>query len=137
MATLGRIEVKLSDRPGEGQKLLEEAYALNPGNVNVDAALGELAVKAGNDAKAIGYLIPARLSGSAPKTANEALESIYRKTHAGSPEQVKGGLEAMLDTEEPQAVSQEFQVTPVSRLTSGITSELIAQPRLHQSRIVG
>ena len=98
VATLGRIEVKLG-QTRKGQKLLEESYAVNPSNVNVDAALGELAVKAGNDAKAVEYLIPARLSGRAPKGANEALESIYRKTHAGSPEQVKAGLEAMLDTE--------------------------------------
>jgi len=72
---------------------------VNPGNVNVDAALGELAVKAGDDTKALEYLVPARLSGRSPKTANEALESIYRKTHAGSPEQVEAGLEAMLDLE--------------------------------------
>jgi hypothetical protein len=98
VATLGRIEVKLGQTK-RGQKLLEEAYVVNPDNVNVNAALGELAVKAGNDNKAIEYLIPARLSGRAPKTANGALESIYRKTHAGSPEQVKAGLEAMLDTE--------------------------------------
>ena len=98
VATLGRIEVKLG-QTRKGQKLLEESYAVNPSNVNVDAALGELAVKAGNDAKAVEYLIPARLSGRAPKGATEALESIYRKTHAGSPEQVKAGLEAMLDTE--------------------------------------
>jgi thiol-disulfide isomerase/thioredoxin len=98
VATLGRIEVKLG-HTRQGQKLLEEAYAVTPANVNVDAALGELAVKAGTDAKALEYLVPARLSGRAPKSANEALESVYRKTHAGSPEQVKAGLEAMLDTE--------------------------------------
>jgi thiol-disulfide isomerase/thioredoxin len=98
VATLGRIEVKLGHTK-QGQKLLEEAYAVTPANANVDAALGELAVKAGNDAKALEYLIPARLSGRAPKSANDALESVYRKTHPGSPEQVKAGLDAMLDTE--------------------------------------
>jgi thiol-disulfide isomerase/thioredoxin len=75
--------------------LLEESYAVTPSNVTVAAALGELAAKSGNDAKAMDYLISARLSGRAPDTANQTFEAVYKKGHNGSLD----GLEAMLDTE--------------------------------------
>jgi thiol-disulfide isomerase/thioredoxin len=94
VATLGRIEVKLG-QAAKGRKLLEEAYGVNPNAPAVGAALGELAAKAGNDSKALEYLVPARLTGRAPETANAALESVYRKTHGGS----LAGLDAMLDSE--------------------------------------
>ena len=79
----------------EAQKLLEESYAVTPSNVNVIAALGELAAKSGNDAKAMDYLLSARLSGHAPDSANQLFEALYKKSHNGSLD----GLEAMLDTE--------------------------------------
>ena len=94
VATLGLVEMKLG-RTAVAQKLLEESYAVEPSIVTVAAALGELAAKAGNDAKAMDYLISARLSGHAPDTANQAFEMVYKKTHNGSLD----GLEAMLDTE--------------------------------------
>ncbi len=94
IALLGRIEVKLGNE-GKGRKLLEEAYAANKDNVTVQAALGELAAKAGNDAQALEYLIPARLAGSAGKEAAAALEAVYRKQHNNSLD----GLEEMLDAE--------------------------------------
>ena len=94
VATLGRVEMKLGRTP-MAQKLLEEAYAVTPSNVTVAAALGELAAKAGNDAKGMEYLIPARLSGHAPPAANKAFEEVYKRGHNGSID----GLEAMLDTE--------------------------------------
>jgi len=94
LAVLGRIEVKLG-HTAKGQKMLEESYAVNSKNMVVAAVLGELAFKAGDDAKALEFLIPARLSGRPDKNANDALESIYRKSHNGSAD----GLEAMLDTE--------------------------------------
>jgi thiol-disulfide isomerase/thioredoxin len=94
IGVLGRVELKLG-RAAEAQKLLEESYAVAPSDVKVAAALGELAVKAGNDAKAMDYLISARLSGRAPDTANQAFESLYKKSHNGTLD----GLETMLDTE--------------------------------------
>ena len=94
VATLGRVELK-KGRTAEAQKLLEESYAVTPSNVTVAAALGEMAAKAGNDAKAMDFLIPARLSGHAPDTANQTFEAVYKKGHNGNLE----GLEAMLDTE--------------------------------------
>ncbi|MBZ5724046.1 MAG: Omp28-related outer membrane protein [Acidobacteriia bacterium] len=94
VATLGQIEIKLGQK-ARGQKLLEEAYADNPTLFTAAAVLGELTAKAGNDAKALDYLIPARLSGRAPEAANAALEAVYRKSHNGSLD----GLDAMLDTE--------------------------------------
>ena len=63
--------------------------------MTVAAALGEMAAKAGDDAKAMDYLISARLSGHAPDTANQAFETLYKKSHNGTLD----GLEAMLDTE--------------------------------------
>lgn len=94
LAGLGRIEVKLG-HTAKGQKILEDVYAVNPKNMTVGAVLGELAVKAGDDSKAMQYLLPARLSGRPEKSANDAFESIYRKQHGGSLD----GLEAMLDAE--------------------------------------
>lgn len=94
VAVLGRIEVKLG-HTAKGQKMLEDVYATFPKTLNVGATLGELAAKAGDDSKAMEYLIPARLSGRLEKSANEALEATYRKMHGGSLD----GLEAMLDTE--------------------------------------
>ena len=94
VATLGRIEVKLG-RTDEGRKLLEESYAANSSQPTVAAALGELAAKAGDDAKAFDYLVTARLSGKAPDSAVAALDALYRKAHAGSLD----GMDAMLDAE--------------------------------------
>ncbi|MEO8592740.1 MAG: Omp28-related outer membrane protein [Candidatus Solibacter sp.] len=94
IATLGRAQLKLG-RTAAAQKLLEESYAVTPSNVAVTAALGELAAKAGNDAKAMDFLTDARLSGKAPESANQAFETLYRKAHSGTLD----GLEAMLDSE--------------------------------------
>jgi len=94
VATLGRVEMKLG-RTAEARKLLEESYAVTPSDAKVAAALGEIAAKSGNDAKAMDYLIPARLSGHAPDNANQVFETLYKKSHNGSLD----GLEAMLDTE--------------------------------------
>jgi len=94
VATLGRIEFKLG-KNAEAQKLLEESYEANPKQPAVAGALGELAGQAGDNAKALDYLIAARLGGKIPTSSMDALNSVYRKTHNGSVD----GLEAMLDTE--------------------------------------
>jgi thiol-disulfide isomerase/thioredoxin len=94
LATLGRVELKLG-KTKEAQKLLEESYAVTTSNLAVTAALGELAVKAGDDAKAMDYLTAARLTGRAPDTANQAFETLYKKNHNNTLD----GLEAMLDKE--------------------------------------
>ncbi|HTX38449.1 MAG TPA: hypothetical protein VME43_25655 [Bryobacteraceae bacterium] len=94
VAVLGRIEVKLG-HTAKGQKMLEGVYATFPKTLDVGATLGELAAKAGDDSKAMEYLIPARLSGRLEKSADEALEATYREMHGGSLD----GLEAMLDNE--------------------------------------
>jgi len=94
LGTLGRVEMQLG-RETETRKMLEESYAVAKDDAKVAAALGELAAKAGDDAKAMDYLIPVRLSGHAPDTANQAFETLYKKGHNGSLD----GLEAMLDTE--------------------------------------
>jgi hypothetical protein len=94
LATLGRIELKLG-QTDRGRKVLEESYFANPSQPLVAAALGELAAKSGDDAKAVDYLVTARLSGKAPATAVATLQDLYRKAHNGSLE----GFEAMLDSE--------------------------------------
>ena len=93
LATLGRIEVKLG-HVAKGQKMLEEVYAITPANIPALATLGELAAKSGDDAKAMQYLIPARLSGHPDKDAQLAFEGVYRKTHGSL-----DGMDAMLDAE--------------------------------------
>ncbi len=94
IATLGRAEMKLGHTE-PARKLLEESYAVTPSNITVAAALGEMATKRGDDAKAMDYLLVARLSGHAPDAANLAFEAAYKKGHNGSLD----GVEAMLDAE--------------------------------------
>lgn len=94
LGTLGRIEWKLGHE-ALARKLLEESYSVNSTNVAVAGALGEAAMKAGDDAKALDYLIPVRLSGRAPAATNAAFETLYKKSHNGSLD----GVEAVLDTE--------------------------------------
>ena len=106
-ATLGRIEWKLG-RDAAAKKLLEESYAVNADDAAVAGTLGEMALKAGDDTRALDYLIPARLSGHAPESANAALEGVYRKSHNGS----LGGLEAMLDTEYHKRFPNPVHVEP-------------------------
>jgi thiol-disulfide isomerase/thioredoxin len=94
LGTLGRIEWKLGHEAA-ARKLLEESYSVNPANVAVAGALGEAAMKAGEDAKAMDYLIPVRLSGRAPAASNAAFEALYKKNHNGTLD----GVETVLDTE--------------------------------------
>lgn len=94
VATLGQVENKLGRTP-QAQKLLEEAYAVNPASAPVAGALGEMAAKAGNDSKAMEYLISARLTGNAAESVNQVFDATYKKTHNGSLE----GVETMLDGE--------------------------------------
>ena len=94
LATLGLVELKLG-RTAVAQKLLEESYAVTPSTATVTGALGEIAAKAGDDAKAMDYLVSARLSGHSPGSANQAFETLYKKSHNGSLD----GVDAMLDAE--------------------------------------
>jgi thiol-disulfide isomerase/thioredoxin len=94
LAALGRIEVRLG-HTAKGKKLLEESYAGDAANGIVLSELGVLAAKAGDQSKAIEYLIPATLSGRATKEAREVFADAYRKQHNGSLD----GMEAMLDAE--------------------------------------
>ena len=94
VATLGLVEVKLG-RTARRRSCWKNPTPSTPTNATVAGALGEMAAKAGNDAKAMEYLIPARLSGHAPDTANRLSKTLYKKSHNGSLD----GLEAMLDTE--------------------------------------
>lgn len=94
VATLGRIEVARG-QSARGQKLLEEAWAANPSLVVVGATLGELAYKAGNDTKAMEFLVPAKLSGRATESASAALDAVYKKQHGGASD----GFDAMLDAQ--------------------------------------
>ncbi len=94
LAVLGRIEVRLG-HVDKGRKLLEESNRGDGANAAVLSELGVLAAKAGDDRKALEYLIPAKLSGRATKEASEVFEAAYRKQHNGSAD----GLDAMLDAE--------------------------------------
>jgi thiol-disulfide isomerase/thioredoxin len=94
LATLGRIELKLG-KTAVAKKLLAESYSVDHENAAVSAALGEIAAKEGNDAKAYDYLMTAKLSGRIPEAVNSLFENIYKKQHNGSLE----GLDAALDSE--------------------------------------
>jgi thiol-disulfide isomerase/thioredoxin len=94
LAALGRIEFALG-KNSAAQKLLDESYATNPSQPVVAGALGEIAAKKGDSAKAMDYLVTAKLSGRAPASASLALTNVYSKTHGGS----AVGLDALLDAE--------------------------------------
>ena len=115
VATLGRAEMKLG-HTAVAQKLLEESYSVNTSNITVAAALGEMATKRGDDAKAMDYLTVARLSGHAPDSANLAFEAAYKKGHNGSLD----GVETMLDAEYHKRYPNPVKVTaykPTSKRT--------------------
>jgi thiol-disulfide isomerase/thioredoxin len=94
VGTLGRVEFKLG-KIAVAQKLLDESWAADTDQPEVAAALGELAAGRGDDAKALDYLITARLGGEGSPSTIEALASVYGKTHNGS----SAGLEDLLDAE--------------------------------------
>jgi hypothetical protein len=91
---LGRILVK-EGRTAEGVKLLEDAYSADGTDANVGSALGESAAMAGDNARAMEYLLQARLSGRIGEATNKVFEDLYRKSHNGSLD----GLEATIDSE--------------------------------------
>lgn len=94
VALVGRIEYKLG-KTADAQKALEESYAVSPNTPTVTGILGEIALKSGNEAKALDYLIPTKLSGRASESASAALDTIYKKNHNGS----LTGFGDMLDAE--------------------------------------
>ena len=96
LATLGEVYYKMG-RIDKARPLLEESYGAMRSQMVVSAALGDIAWKAGDEAKAREYLLPAVLSGRPAATviARPDMEAIYRKTHDGSLD----GFDAMLDAE--------------------------------------
>jgi thiol-disulfide isomerase/thioredoxin len=94
LSTFGRVELKLG-KTAAAKKILAESYGVNNGETAVAAALGEIAAKEGDNAKALDYLMTAKLSGRIPDSANAAFESVYKKQHNGTLD----GLDAALDAE--------------------------------------
>jgi len=123
LATLGRVELKLG-KTAAAQTLLDESYAVNANQPAVTAALGEIAAKQGNDAKAMDYLVTARLSGRSPASTNLALVTVYSKTHNGS----AAGLDALLDAEYhkrfPNPVKVETYKPTEQRSDRGVLAEV-------------
>jgi thiol-disulfide isomerase/thioredoxin len=94
LATLGRIEFELAKTPA-ALKLLDQAYALDHDQPGAQGTLGEIAVQKGEYAKALEYLIAARLAGEIAPATIDALSSAYSKTHDGT----TAGLDELLDAE--------------------------------------
>ena len=122
-ALLGRIELKLG-RTEKGKKLLEESYAADANNVAVQSELGVLAAKAGDDAKAQEFLIPAKLSGRPTKEAAEAFEAVYKKQHNGSLDGVETMLDAEYDKRYPNPVKLERYVATDKRSDRVVLAEV-------------
>ena len=106
---LGRVYYKMG-RPDRARPLLEESYGVVREQTVVAAALGDMAFKSGDTAKATEYLIPALLSGrpAATSIAKPDVEAIYKKTHAGSLE----GFDSMLDAEYRKRFPSPVQLEP-------------------------
>jgi thiol-disulfide isomerase/thioredoxin len=94
LATLGRIEFELGKMPA-AVKLLNEAYAADRSQPGAQGTLGEIAAQKGDYAKALDYLIAARLAGQTAPSTLAALDSAYSHTHAGT----TAGLDELLDAE--------------------------------------
>ena len=94
LTTLGRIEFELGKIPA-AQKLLDESWAADADQPAAAATLGEIAAQRGDNAKALDYLITARLGGQASPSTTGALASVYSKTHNGT----TAGLDELLDAE--------------------------------------
>ncbi len=114
LATLGRVLIK-RDKAAEGEKILKEAWDLNPPaatKTTLARALAEAAKKAGNEPAELEYLTAIALGGRITADEQKDFEAIYRKSHNGSLD----GLDAMLDAryikENPR-----FPVTPANRPT--------------------
>jgi hypothetical protein len=105
-ATLGRICLKRG-QTAKGKKLLEGAWAASPTLAPVATALGELAAKAGDEAKALDYFIIARLSGKASADHIKIFEALYRKRHNGSLDDLDATLDAEYRKRFPNPVHAE------------------------------
>jgi thiol-disulfide isomerase/thioredoxin len=105
-STLGRVEFQLG-KIDEAKKLLNESYAANANQPLVQAALGEIAAKDGDDAKALDLLVSARLSGHSTSSANAVLAEVYAKAHNGS----AAGLTESLDAEYNKRFPNPVQVS--------------------------
>jgi tetratricopeptide (TPR) repeat protein len=93
-ATLGRIYLK-QGKPAEGERILREAFAVDPLLSQAAIGLAEIEERKGSNMEALDYLTTAALTaGHNMEDARGRLETIYRKTHSGSLD----GLEALLDT---------------------------------------
>ena len=122
VATLGQIEMKLG-KTKAAKALLTEAYAVNNSNVAVAAALGGIAAKEGDNAKAYDYLLNAKLSGRIPDSANTTFETIYKQQHNGSLE----GLEAALDSEYHKRFPNPVHAEPYQATRDRSTRAVLAE----------
>ncbi len=91
--TLARIYLKRG-RAADGERILKEAYAVDPLLSQAAIGLAEIAEGKGDNAAALEYMTTATLTaGHSMADARDRLEAVYRKTHHGSLD----GLEALLD----------------------------------------
>jgi len=91
--TLGRIYLE-KGRTAEGEKILLDAYEVDPAIAQAAIGLAEIAEERGENAKALDYLTGAIFTaGYGVEDARKRLETLYRKTHNGTLD----GMETMLD----------------------------------------
>lgn len=106
--TLARIYLRRG-KAAEGEKMLKEAYAIDPLLSPAAIGLTEIAEKKGNNKAAVDYLLSATItSGRSIADAYSRLEAVYRKTHAGSLD----GMEAALDARYLELFPNPVQVEP-------------------------
>ena len=123
LATLGRIELKLG-KTAAAKKLLAESYAINNDNPVIASSLGEIAMKDGDSAKAIDYLMTAKLSGRITESANTAFETAFKKQHNGSLETLDTALDAEYNKRYPNPVHAEAYKPTVNRTDRVVLGEV-------------
>lgn len=106
--TLGRIYLA-TGRASEGEKILEEAYTVDPTIAQAAIGLAEISEKRGEISEALNYLTTATLTaGNAMEDARDRIETLYQKTHDGSLD----GLETMLDAAYRRLFPNPIKVEP-------------------------
>ena len=92
--TLGRIYLE-KGRTAEGEKILLDAYEVDPAIAQAAIGLAEIAEDREENVKALDYLTGAIFTaGYGVEDARKRLETLYRKTHNGTLD----GMETMLDS---------------------------------------
>jgi hypothetical protein len=123
-ATLGGIYVK-EGKTEEGQAMLKESFQQDPSDYHIASQLAAIELKAGHDAAAFDYLVPARLNGNTNVEDEQKLERLYKKTHGDSLAGFQEYLDQRYEQLYPEPTKPELYTPGASRSDRVVFAELI------------